>query len=130
MNTLTKLRDGLLPTPTLTLPKTLDTDEFHHLMRNPRRRMILRIAAADGPVGLREISARTAREEFGHDYDAADRKTVYVTMYQCHVPELERHGLIDHGRGRSAPVELTAAGRRVVAVLEDMDERYFGGACA
>lgn len=73
-------------------------EEVFTLLSNQRRRRIVRLLAdADGEMTISDLSERIAAAEEGVDRDdlsRPERKRVYVTLYQCHLPKLEEHGVV------------------------------------
>lgn len=84
-------------------------DELFHLLQNERRRRALQyILERDGTVGMREVAERLAAIENDVEVAAltsAQRKRVYVSLYQCHLPKLDEATVIDYDkdRGRIEP---------------------------
>lgn len=73
--------------------------EVYELLSNPRRRELLRQLPADEWVSLREVSERIAAAETGTlDVPRAVRETVYVSLYQTHVPRLCELGVMEFDR--------------------------------
>lgn len=92
----------------------LPKDELFHLLQNERRRRALQyILDCGDTVDMREIAERLAAIE--NDVDVAEltsaqRKRVYVSLYQCHLPKLDEAAVIDYNkdRGRIAPTRRIA----------------------
>ena len=111
------------PTP----PSDLGTDTLLHALSNERRRVALMALNDCGPIEFAELVRVVAALVYECDVEAIDedqRRTVYASLYQSHIPQLEEAGIVER---RASAVALSDTGRQVVAVLEDMDERYFGG---
>lgn len=91
-------------------PRTdCDVDEIVSLLSTPRRRHVVRHAARDmedsDTVTLSELADYVAAIEAGGvDFGDQQRKRVYVSLYQTHIPKLEDAGVItyDQDSGRVA----------------------------
>jgi DNA-binding transcriptional ArsR family regulator len=81
-------------------PCQLDSqhEEVFTLLSNSRRRRVVRLLAdADGEMTISELSERIAAAEEGVDRDdlsSSDRKRVYISLYQTHLPKLEEHDAV------------------------------------
>lgn len=96
------------PDPTDTVPTPLDTETVLDLLKNERRRSVVRILSANETawdVGdLAEVVAvETNGVESADDHlSATARKRVYVSLYQSHIPKLESAGVIEtDGQGNT-----------------------------
>lgn len=111
----------------------LPKDELFHLLQNERRRRALQYILDRGDtVDMREIAERLAAIE--NDVDvveltSAQRKRVYVSLYQCHLPKLDEAAVIDYNkdRGRIAPTRRIAQLEPYLSVDTD-SEAASGGA--
>lgn len=93
---------------------TISKDDFFHLLRNARRRAILRyLAERDNrdPVTIRNVAEEVAAWE--HDttvrqLSSEQRQRVYIALYQTHLPKLNDHGVINYNgdRGTIEPAPL------------------------
>lgn len=87
----------------------LPKDELFHLLQNERRRRALQYILDRGDtVDMREIAEQLAAIENDVEVTAltsAQRKRVYVSLYQCHLPKLDEATVIDYDkdRGRIEP---------------------------
>jgi len=81
-------------------PDTLSRDEAFHLLSNARRRYVVRsLSGREGPVELTRLAAELAARENGKDIEeieAQERKRVYVSLFQTHVPRLEEAGIVEY----------------------------------
>lgn len=89
----------------------LTKDEVFGTLSNARRRHVLAELKgnSDGEATIRGLSRAIAATENGVDPDSvtyAQRKRVYTSLYQSHLPQLARHGIVDFD-ARSGTVELT-----------------------
>lgn len=93
----------------------LPKDELFHLLQNKRRRRALQYLWEDNEevIDISDMAEHIAALE--NDVEvvqvtAAQRKRVYVGLYQCHLSKLDEAGLIeyDKDRGTIARTPLTA----------------------
>lgn len=83
-----------LPTTTLTL------DELGDILVNDRRRATVKLLAARNTTTLRDLSEALAAHEHG-DYTTNQRKAVYTSLLQTHLPKLDTMGVIDYDDNRN-----------------------------
>jgi hypothetical protein len=77
----------------------LSQDEVYHLLSNPRRRFIISYLRDDGTVGLQELASTVAAWENDTSPEQLtdqQKKRVYVSLYQTHIPKLEDAGIITY----------------------------------
>ena len=77
----------------------LETDVVFDLLSSPRRRTALQVLHEEGDVidDLRTLADHVAARETGKQPDQLtrpERKRVYVSLYQTHIPKLEEAGAI------------------------------------
>lgn len=96
--------------------------QIHELLSAERRALALSILHTDGPLSLRELADAIARHEFGPGFDSAERKRVYVALYQHHLPKLDNYGVIDRDGNRE--IRLT---ERANPVLWHLNNGYDRG---
>lgn len=108
-------------------PLALGLDEALALLGNPRRRRLLEFVYAEETTTLRAASEHLAALEYGHDYDAAERKAIWVVLYQDHVPRLDDAGLLAYSHDEIAATDQTEA---AVDALQALREHTDGGASA
>lgn len=86
----------------------LSEDRIFSLLSAGRRRELLRgLEAAGGPVHLSDLTREVALAEgIEADADAGKFKTVYVSLYQTHVPALVDAGAVEYDPAEKL-VELT-----------------------
>jgi len=86
----------------------LQRDEIFDLMSNHRRRYAIHYCKqTDGPVSLSDLAEQVAAWEYEKDVaelTADERKTVYTSLQQTHLPRLDRAGVVTFENG---DVELT-----------------------
>lgn len=92
---------------------TLASDELFHLLQSERRRRAIQylLAADQETVSMRDVAEAVAAEEYDTTVPALgseDRQRVYITLYQSHLPQLDRAGVItyDQSRGHVTPTPL------------------------
>jgi hypothetical protein len=70
---------------------TLDTDEVFYLLGNDRRRSIVHaLVADDEPRDVSDLANDIAGDDDG------SYKSVYVSLQQSHLQQLDEHGVIDY----------------------------------
>lgn len=99
-------------------PAELTQDTVFSVLSNERRRQVLRcLRGQPGTSDIRELSRLLAAWENGISEEAVtykQRKRVYTSLHQTHLPALADAGVIDYDRGRGT-VELTPQ----ASVLDD-----------
>ncbi len=99
----------------------LSQDVVFDLLSSARRRFVLYyLRQTDGPVQLRELADEVAAWENEVPVDeltSQQRKRVYVSLYQTHIPKLEDVGIVDYDRD---------AGSVALADRADDIGRYLG----
>lgn len=107
----------------------ITVDELFSVLSNRRRRDVLRyLKQVEGEVKVRDLCEQiaawendTTREEL--DYE--ERKRVYTSLHQNHLPRMEDKGFIEYGQRRDE-VRLTDAIRNLTVRLTT-DGRPFAG---
>jgi len=98
-------------------------DHIFETLSNPRRRQALRYLLAhksDGTVLVRTLAEEVAAWENGvatTDVTYKQRKRVYTSLYQSHLPKLHRYGFIEYDADRGT-VEVAPAARHLDVYLE------------
>jgi hypothetical protein len=84
------------------MSKTEDSDTIsqngaYDILSNERRRFVLSyLSRVDGPVELGELAEEIGRWETGSEsLSRKERKRVYVSLYQTHIPRLADAGVIE-----------------------------------
>ncbi len=93
-------------------PSTLSKDEMFELLKNQRRRDALRYLREDGESTLSDLAERIAAKENDIEVvelSSAQRKRVYIGLYQCHLPKLDDAGVVDFEKHRGDVERLDAA---------------------
>lgn len=88
----------------------LSKDAIFEILRSSRRRSALRwLAEWDGRGTTRKLAEHIAAEEKDitvRELASKQRKTVYISLYQGHLPKLADYGVVTYNRSRGT-VELT-----------------------
>lgn len=113
----------------------LTRDELHTVLKNQRRRAIIRALCEDfdGEASLSDLAEYVAAVECGHDgpedVSSTERKRVYVALYQSHLPDMRRWGVVDwDGKGGSVRATPMAGDlRRYLAATEGFAAGESGG---
>lgn len=97
----------------------LSQDLVFDLLSSPRRRFVLYHLREEGPEEIHDLAAQTAAWEYDTDVEeltSQQRKRVYVSLYQSHLPELDDAGVVDYDR-ETGEVRLTDRGVAVSRYL-------------
>jgi len=85
-------------------------DDLFGILSNGRRRFVLYyLYHHDGRATLGELTDHLTAYETGAETDEIDddaRQSVYISLYQTHLPKLDEEGIVDYDRDEQA-VELT-----------------------
>ncbi|MEZ3145325.1 hypothetical protein [Halobaculum sp. MBLA0143] len=103
----------------------LGYDEAFGLLKNGRRRAVLSALADTPETTLSELAERIAAEENDTEptlLTSAQRKRVYISLYQNHLPKLADEGVIDYDRSRGDVVRRPPADR-LIAFLDGLEGR-------
>lgn len=88
----------------------LTQDLVFDILSSPRRRYVLYYLRQTGePVALNDLAEQVAaweNETAVADLSDQERKRVYVSLYQTHIPKLDSVGIVDYDQ-QSGMVELT-----------------------
>lgn len=80
--------------------ESLDQTEVFELLGNDRRRNALHhLMAIDGGTDIRSLSRQLAAWETGKavdDVSAEERRRVYISLHQTHLPRLDDAGLLEY----------------------------------
>lgn len=80
--------------------QSLSKSEIFDILRNQRRRFVLQyLKLVDGPIELGEMATQVAAWEYTTDPDEvspAQRKRVYTTLQQTHLPRMDEGGILDY----------------------------------
>lgn len=103
----------------------LSRDELFHVLRNRRRRFALHFLKQMGECEIGEIAEQVAAWETGASrgaLTAAERKRVYNSLQQTHLPKLAETGLVVYD-ARSGHVELAEFAEMLDIYLEVSERR-------
>jgi hypothetical protein len=104
----------------------LPLDQTFEILKNSRRRETLRYLKANGgETTLSEVAEHIAALENDTTVRAitsAQRKRVYVGLYQCHLPKMDDTDVIDFDQNRGT-IELGPNAAQLDPYLEDSEER-------
>lgn len=96
----------------------LSQNTVFEIFSNTRRRMVLYyLRDRGGPVPVEELAAEVAAFENDANVDdlsRQQRKRVYVSLYQTHLPKLEEAGVIDY---KDDGIQLTDRARKMDTYL-------------
>lgn len=104
---------------------TLSRDDVFDVLSNRRRRYMLHYLQQNGEVAsLGEVAEKVAAWENGtavEDVTSDQRKRVYTSLQQFHLPKMDEHGVVEFDR-RAGAIELSEAAGDVDIYLEVIDE--------
>lgn len=115
--------------------ESLPVDVIFEVLKNERRRRVIQfLRDNEGPAKLGTVAEHIAALENGKDVAAisyAERKRVYVGLYQCHLPKMDDMGVVDFNRARGR-LELTEEANQLIPYIEGPVDRtpwyrYYGG---
>lgn len=91
--------------------KELSVDQTFELLKNERRRRVLRYLIENGQSSTtgelaEHVAALENCKENVNALTSKERKAVYVGLYQCHLPKMDDYGVIEFNQARGQ-VELT-----------------------
>jgi hypothetical protein len=85
-------------------PETLAKDDLFHLLQNERRRRAVKfLLDREGSVDMGSVAEHIAALENDitvAELSSAQRKRVYVGLYQCHLPKLDEASVVDYDKNR------------------------------
>ncbi|QLH77426.1 hypothetical protein HZS55_09015 [Halosimplex rubrum] len=93
----------------------IDADDLFEALRSDRRRRVVRAVAELETVDLGDLTEVVASEEYDcaiADLTHQERKRVYVSLYQTHLPEARPAGDRRRGRRPGGPGDRGHRGRR------------------
>jgi len=105
---------------------SLSRDETFEMLSNRRRRYILHyLHDTEGSATLSDLAEQVAAWENDtriRDISASERKTVYTSLQQFHLPKMDETGAVEFDQ-RAGEVVITDAARELDVYLEVVD-RY------
>lgn len=103
----------------------LSEDLIFDVLKNRRRRYTLHyLKQKNGPVELSELAEQVAAWENDKEVSgltANERKSVYTSLYQTHLPKLADAGIVDYNRNRGI-IELSENAAQLEGYLTPKDE--------
>lgn len=111
----------------------LTVDDIFEILKNERRRRVLvHLRANDGEADIGELAEVIAAKE--NDIDVSQlssdqRKRVYISLYQGHLPKMDSKGVIEFQKNRGT-VELQPAAEQLFSYLSldsesEETEKYY-----
>ena len=93
--------------------------EIHDLLRNDRRRQVIKqLQETGGVADLRTLARRIAEDETGESPPPKNiRKSVYNSLHQSHLPKLDRWDVVEYDSRRKT-VRLDAGARSLNRHME------------
>mgnify|MGYP000274207228 CR=1 FL=1 len=103
----------------ITRSSQLAETDIHDILRNDRRRRVLRhLQESVGTVTLRELSETIAAHESGETPPPRQlRQSVYNSLHQTHLPKLDDENVVDYDKQRKT-VSLRSGARDVSVYME------------
>jgi len=120
-----------------TAPDQLPLDVIFDILKNRRRRLVLRYTREnEGPFTLSDLAEYIAAYENDKPVEqlsSDERKRVYVGLYQCHLPRMDDTGILDFDRNRGT-VTMNGSVSQLESYLHTDSEEdgrrwpvYYGG---
>lgn len=105
--------------------ETLTKDDIYSMLSNRRRRLVLDyLRRTEEDVSVRDLSEEVAALENGVDANEVtykQRKRVYTSLHQTHLPKLDEVGVVVYDRDRGV-ISLTSLAAELDSFLDDTDE--------
>lgn len=101
----------------------LSPDVIFDLLMNARRRYVLHYLQERSPIRLGELAELVAAAERGTTVEhltSKQRKSVYTSLYQSHLPKLAERGVIEYDRNRGV-IALADRAEKLDAYLDPND---------
>jgi len=111
---------------------SLSQDVVFEVLHSPRRRYALCcLHDREGPVALDDLIEEVAAHENDthvEDISETDRKRIYASLYQTHIPKLAEAGLVeyDQASGTVEPTDLAADVDRYILGESDRVPWHYG----
>lgn len=104
----------------------LSTEDIYGVLSNRRRRYAIHyLKQTDGPIDVSTLAEQVAaweNDKSPAELSSQERKRVYISLYQSHLPTLEKRGLVEYDEDRGI-VELTEPIANAQIYLEVVAER-------
>lgn len=87
---------------------SLPPDDAFHLLQNSRRRAVLRYLLSNPDreqFVMRDVAEAVAAWEHETTVEritSSQRQRVYISLYQSHLPKLDKHGVVDYDQSRGS----------------------------
>lgn len=88
-------------------PEEIPKDDLFHVLQNPRRRAIMRYlldSPSQDQFTMSELTEEIAAWENGvgvRQLSSDQRKRLYISLYQIHLPTLDEYGVVEFDEDRS-----------------------------
>lgn len=110
-----------------TTESDLSQDVVFDILSNPRRRYVLYyLRTREEPVRLTKLAEEVAAWENDtnrSEITEQERKRVYVSLYQTHIPRLAEAGLIDYDKD-SGQIALAEGAADIDSYLDSTEQSY------
>jgi len=108
--------------------ESLSNDEIFDVLQNERRRHVLQyLRQHGGPVSLGDLSSHVASAEYDcstGDVSSKQRKRVYTTLQQSHLPRMDKTGIIAYDSDDGI-IETTPQTEELTVYLEIVPQGEF-----
>lgn len=109
---------------------SLNKDEMFDLLKNSRRRSTIRyLREHEGSAELRDVAEHIAAEENDttvRQLSSDQRKRVYIGLYQCHLPKLDKLGVVEYNKNRGT-IELQESVTQLLPYLKPAEDHESTG---
>lgn len=107
-------------------------DEVFDILKNERRRLVLSYIRQHGEATVGDLAIHVAAIENDKDEAAVrgqERKRVYISLYQSHLPRMKSAGAIeyDSDRGTITPTSQTSDFYQILQTSQSKAPRFVGG---
>lgn len=106
----------------------LSEEQIFDVLQNERRRYVLQYLRQNGgPVSLGDLASHVAAAEYDCEFDevsSAQRKRVYTTLQQSHLPRLDEAGIVEFDANEGT-ITTTPQTRELTVYLEIVPEGEF-----
>jgi hypothetical protein len=129
--TQTESQQPSVPAPDIAADELSLSTTFELLKNRRRRETIAYLLEHDGTSTLSDLAEHIAALENGIEIvelSSDQRKRVYIGLYQCHLPKLDKAGVIDFDKNRGTVVLNPSVADQLVPYLQP--ERSVEGASA
>lgn len=99
---------------------TTSDDDLFKMLKNPRRRRIIQHLNKHDTATVGELTERIAAAENDKDpanLDSQQRKRVYISLYQNHLPDLDDTGIVNY-QSVGKHVEAREETTRLAALMD------------